>query len=76
MQHKSHINSVHSPLQVRIKSHIFARISKNLFKMDRKQVEAIIRVIIAILSALLGALTQTSCHVLPHDALSKLIGSI
>lgn len=44
--------------------------------MNKKNFELIIRLAIAILSAIAGALAQTSCNVLPHDAWSQILGSI
>ena len=44
--------------------------------MHKKTIETIIRVAIAVLSAILGALAQTSCHVLPHDALGKILAAL
>lgn len=48
----------------------------NHIPMQKKTIETIIRIVIAVLSAILGGLAQTSCHVLPHDALTQLLGSI
>lgn len=75
MRHQRRTNSVHSPLQLPTKVRTFAPTSK-FIPMNKKVIETIIRVAIAVLSALAGALAQTSCHVLPHDALGQVLAAL
>ena len=63
------------PLLLTLRDDAGGQSRTNNISMQKKTIETIIRIAIAILSAILGGLAQTSCHVLPHDALTQILGS-